>query len=383
MKKDKFDQLLHKKLSSYEQTPPDDLWAAIEASTTARTSVISRYAISALVGAGIAAIICIAFLLPRANSVSPRMQESLLSEADVKETQSDETVGELANATCQTVAATSVKHKHTTRNGTETMHSYKYNMEQHEENCTPVVVAEHTSEDLATEANAEDFPLTKQQLPDIPNISAYSAKHNSAIKILAYASMANSNMSNSRMGLPNRMLSADYVNTGDFMENSIIPQIKTEEHHFIPFTFGADIRIPLTQSLSIQTGIDYSLLSSTFTYTDSGMEVHQKAHFVGVPINLAYDIAHVKAFDIYASAGGSIHKCVSATDDIDSSLDHPVHFALNCSAGVEYNFTPHISVYLQPELRYNISNSTTLHTAYTSQPFNFTLKVGMAYKFHN
>ena len=383
MKKDKFDQLLQKKLSSYEQTPPDDLWTAIEAATTPRSSVVSRYATSAFVAAGIAAMLCIVFLLPRTNENSTHVQKSQLSKAAATKTEADEPVAELSNAPRQTIAVLSGKNKRKTLDEAEPQTTYIYNKEQHEENSTPIAEAEQNQEALETKANTESIPHAKQQSPDIHPFTAYSAHHHSAIALQAYASMANSNMSNNRMGMPNRMLSADYVSTGNFIENTIIPQVRTEEHHFIPITLGANIHIPLTQSLSIQTGIDYSLLSSTFTYTDSGVEVHQKAHFVGVPINLAYDIAHVKAFDLYASAGGSIQKCVSATYDIDSSLDHPVHFALNCAAGVEYNITPHIGIYLQPELRYNISNSTTLHTAYTSRPFNFTLKMGVTYKIHN
>lgn len=391
MKKDKLDQYLQSKLASYEQTPPDDLWAAIEASTTARPSLLRRFALPAFYATGIAAMVCVAFLLPHGNDDMAPLEEMVSKattqpKAEEVERIAEEDVVEPVELPSQlaSVSAVSKKNKVVQTEELQDTHassvdSATQSEEESETTDSPAMVAETDSK--ATEHVMKEYtsPRTSQSSSNLNQLVAQNARHHTPMSVSAYMSMAHRNTSNSHAGMPFYMLSSDYLSTDGYMGNSMIPQVKMEEHHFVPLTFGADVRIPLAHSLGIQTGLSYSLLSSTFTYSDNGAEVHQKAHFIGIPIALTYDIVRFNSFDIYASAGGSIQKCVSATDDWDSTLDHPFQYALNCAAGIEYNITPHVGLYLQPELRYNIKNSTSLHTAYTSHPLNFTLKMGVTF----
>lgn len=377
MKKDKFDQLLHSKLTSYEQTPPDDVWATIEANTTRRPSWIRRLAVPALYAAGVAAMVCVAFLLPfgEGEDIEYRVErEESKVERDVqREKRVERDEREYRVERDESKVESDVQKEYRAER--------EYRVENKVESKAESVEKKGEEKgETKEEDKSKSIPKHgTQSYRNIGGLMAQNTNRKSGVSVSAYVSMANRDAVYNNVGMPARMLAADYLSTDGYMENSMIPQVKIEEHHFIPLTLGTDIRIPIAKDWGLQTGLSYSYLSSTFSHNDSGMERHQKAHFVGVPVSVTHDIAQVNALGFYASAGGTVQKCVSATDDFGSSLDKPWQYALNCAAGIEYSVSPHAGIYLQPELRYNINNSSSLHTAYTAHPINFTLKMGVIF----
>ena len=60
----------------------------------------------------------------------------------------------------------------------------------------------------------------------------------------------------------------------------------------MPFTLGLGVRIYLLPRFSLATGLDYSLLTRSFTgcYEDLSGSVSHTLQYLGIPLNLYYDI---------------------------------------------------------------------------------------------
>lgn len=170
----------------------------------------------------------------------------------------------------------------------------------------------------------------------------------------------------------------------NFTENSYAlkaPESSLCEKHLPPFAVGASLRIPLTSRWGIETGLAYSILASTFTQSLPQREEHQRAHFIGIPLNVMANVFSRKAWNVYLSAGGKWEKCVEVyTDKPDANApDKPHQWSLHAAAGGEYRFNRHLSLYLEPGFGYYFEQDTPLRTAYQTHPANFTLKLGLRF----
>ena len=89
-------------------------------------------------------------------------------------------------------------------------------------------------------------------------------------------------------------------------------ELTGEPRHSFPLKVGISTKIPVSDRLNLTTGIDYSLYSSTFTYSISG-EKRQYAHYLGVPVRLDFTLASAGWLDFYVGGGIEGDYCVAAT----------------------------------------------------------------------
>lgn len=185
-----------------------------------------------------------------------------------------------------------------------------------------------------------------------------------------------------------RLLSAAYANTTEAAEVNV--------KHRQPVRLGASVRFRLTDRLGIETGANYSYHSSDIASGDekAGYKTEQKLHFVGVPLNVSYNVWRNDYLEVYFSAGGAVDFCVSGdshtefvsggavvrTEDDDVRDSRP-QWSVNASAGVQYDFIPSLGVYLEPGVSYYFDNGSNVETIYKDKPFNFNLNVGLRLTF--
>ena len=129
----------------------------------------------------------------------------------------------------------------------------------------------------------------------------------------------------------------------------------------IPFTIGLGVRFYVAPRLSIGTGIDYSFLSRTFTgqYGGTSGSVSHTLQYLGVPVNLFYDIVDAEKIKFYAYGGGEVEYCISNKYRLFGNPDivkkYPVdkfQWSVGGGLGVEFRVAPHIGLYLDPGLQY-------------------------------
>ena len=121
------------------------------------------------------------------------------------------------------------------------------------------------------------------------------------------------------------------------------------------------MRFYLAPRLSVGTGLDYSILSRTFTgkFAGTSGSVSHTLQYLGVPLNLYYDIIDAEKIKFYAYGGGEIEYCISNKYRLFASPDvirkYPVdkfQYSVGGGLGVEFRVAPHIGLYLDPGLQY-------------------------------
>lgn len=143
----------------------------------------------------------------------------------------------------------------------------------------------------------------------------------------------------------------------------------------VPVSFGIGLNIPVKGILSIDTGIDYSILTRSFEgiYSDPSSngtnmiegDVRHHMHYLGIPVNLNLNLYSNKKINIYAIVGGEIEYCVSNIYSIrgrqaEIRFRDPVkapQFSIKMGAGVEAKLTRHLGLFIDPSARFYFQNN--------------------------
>ena len=161
--------------------------------------------------------------------------------------------------------------------------------------------------------------------------------------------------------------------------------------HHLPVRAGISFRYSLDEHWSIQSGLTYSYLA-----TDITRNIYQKKqalHYIGIPIQIGYQVWENKLFKSYLSGGAQVEKLVSGkvmthywggnnlqANTTERISDKRLLFSALASIGAEYALTPSLSIYAEPGIHYYFKNGNGLETHYNDQPLNFNITVGI--RFH-
>lgn len=188
--------------------------------------------------------------------------------------------------------------------------------------------------------------------------------------------------------LLNISLQNSYVNGG---------LVDARYEHKRPITLQILLSRQLSKRLSLETGLSYTRLNSTITTgsTEAYIQEEQQLHYLGVPLSLGlvwYSKAHLS---LYSSAGLMLELPISAKNDIShvsradmdvttfrksASLDVPCQWSTSLGIGLQYDFTPHIGIYLEPSLQYFFHDGSDIKSYRTEHPLQVTLPLGI--RFH-
>ena len=157
----------------------------------------------------------------------------------------------------------------------------------------------------------------------------------------------------------------------------------------VPFTLGIGARIYLLPRFSLGTGLDYSLLTRTFTgsYGDVSGTVSHTLQYIGVPLNLYYDVLSSDKIKFYVYGGGEVEYCLSnkyrlfANPDIIRS--YPVEglqFSVGGGIGVEFLLGRRVGLYLDPGLNYYFPGNQP-RSIRTDKPLLLNFDAGQRFNF--
>ena len=142
-------------------------------------------------------------------------------------------------------------------------------------------------------------------------------------------------------------------------------------NHSRPVSAGVALSFPLNDHLFLESGLYYSYLHST-SHTVSD----QSLHFVGIPVKAGWRMGMSHRTSLSLSAGAKAEKCILALRDGQRFKEPGIQLAAVGSAAFQYDFTPHVGIFLAPELSYWFTK-TELPTYNTENPFNLSLKAGI------
>lgn len=137
----------------------------------------------------------------------------------------------------------------------------------------------------------------------------------------------------------------------------------------VPFTLGLGVRVYLGPKISIGTGLDYSLLTRTFAgkYTPDGSgsasaqagSVYHAVQYLGVPLDIYYDVISTDKMKFYAYAGMEAEYCISnkytllsTPNIVETSPVKKLQWSAGAGLGVEFILSSKLGLYIDPGLRY-------------------------------
>lgn len=150
--------------------------------------------------------------------------------------------------------------------------------------------------------------------------------------------------------------------------------------HHQPLSFGLSVRKEFAYGLSLESGVNYTLLWSDVSMQSGGEDISQKLHFIGVPLRLNWQFLETGRFSMYVGAGGMLEKCVSAKFG-SKSVDEPkVQWSVAGAVGAQYRLGNYVGLYFEPELSHYFTE-TTLRTSRTDSSLSLTLRLGVRLSF--
>ena len=166
----------------------------------------------------------------------------------------------------------------------------------------------------------------------------------------------------------------------------------TESTYGIPLSFGLGTRFYLTNRLSVGTGLTYSLLVRSFngTYIEGAKQVsgdvRHSIQYLGIPLNLYYDILDTDLLQLYLFGGGAAEKAISnkyliqnGSDPINYSTKVPgLQWSADLGLGIQFRLTDNVGLYLDPSARYYF-NSNQPKSIRTRKPFMFGFEAGLRF----
>ena len=170
-------------------------------------------------------------------------------------------------------------------------------------------------------------------------------------------------------------------------------RIQQHEHHDRPVTFALSVQKSFSERWSLETGVQYSLLSSRFSMGENGYNVRsrQRIHYLGVPLRMSYRWMEHKRLVAYSSAGAVIHIPVYGTMHTSylvnwqsrhstySRLAPPLQWQLGAAVGVQYRLSPRCSLFAEPTFNWFIPMGSEIHTAWTERPVMVTCPLGIRF----
>ena len=170
-------------------------------------------------------------------------------------------------------------------------------------------------------------------------------------------------------------------------------KIVEHEQHDKPITFGISLTKNIGKNWSLGTGIQYSLLKSNFTLGEGEYFINrvQKVHYLGIPLSTSYKWFNSKNWSAYSSVGiifnipmygKNNEQYVTGTTVPYKDSWHftpSVQWSVGVGTGLQYNFAPNWSMYLEPSFNWYIPNGSTVHTIWTEHPFSITVPFGIRF----
>ena len=413
-----FDDKLIEEINKIEVDLPADDWAMLSAKIPARRPArklaIWWYAVAAsvilLLGFGGLRIYYLDDKISNERLVATHYKTTQSRPIDCRENRNDTKNDKFL----QKADKTHLKNEGNTKsiNSTKTASSEKRDVEIYttatEENTAKTPTDTHRSDDTKHKIEAEREVETleeyaerhggkKQQEPFIsPKEQKNLLKKSRGFERPLYAK-AESSMSifGSRGGLRGERLMAA---NGNSMLTMAAP-IETRKKFYQPITTSLGVGIPLTERLSIHTGIQYTFLHSRFSHYEVGTDLllwerRESLHYLGVPLGVAYKIFEQGRFSLYASGGAAIDKGLvkrsktlffdqNVLDDEESNKIDGVQFSLNGSIGASVDLAKGLNLYIEPRVLWYIpsKNRPQPESKLTETPVMFNINCGLRWNF--
>jgi len=400
--KDIFSEIVKEKLTNYSLPPDDDSWEKIEERLTpaSRGKIQTRW-IAVL---AIAASIALLFLLFPFN----------------KKTQQHETASQLSDheetiiqnvpekGTDQSVLSQNVEHPKVFKKSQSVNRLAENNL------ATEVTSTEENTEDSSSipakeePAVKKNHPASIGSSPDFEKetpMPAIKRKKRQSIRFSfgSGESLLAENGTGSKSFVENINTDFAYFRSAvqtvtDSRANDILSyESYPDVNYHSPLSFGLTIKKELNQTFSIESGIVYSFLETTFSrQIPQRSTADLQLHYLGIPLNLHTRILRdrLSRWEVYLSTGGMVEKGLfshfvqknylngSNYSSVESFTSNEringLQWSVSISPGIDYQIYKNYSIYLEPKVSYYFDNNQPV-SARTEHPVVIGINAGVRY----
>lgn len=152
----------------------------------------------------------------------------------------------------------------------------------------------------------------------------------------------------------------------------------TDWQHYLPVSFGVSARFGLTDRLSVNTGLNYTMYASrrTRTYMDGSVEKDmQNVHYLGIPLRCDWKIMDKSNLDIYLGFGGQVEKCIYAKAGSERLHEKKLLWSAGVSLGLQYDISDRTALFIEPDISWKL-NRGTLETYRREHDLMLTARAG-------
>jgi len=162
--------------------------------------------------------------------------------------------------------------------------------------------------------------------------------------------------------------------------------------HSPPVSFGLVVRKNLENNWSLESGLVYTYLLSTYENENmqrSDAKMH--LHYIGIPVSLVAKVWKNQKWDVYLAAGAMVEKGIQSnyiqnqyfgnqtyTTTVKSKING-VQGSLNSAIGATYKLQRNLGIYFEPKVSYYLKNNQPM-SARTEQPFIIGFNAGLRFE---
>lgn len=174
-----------------------------------------------------------------------------------------------------------------------------------------------------------------------------------------------------------------------YIENVITEN--SASNYGIPVSVGLGVRLGLSEKLSASAGIDYSLLTRSFSglYSPAGEtpangDINQTMRYAGIPVGLYYNVLGSGSLKFHLLGMGEVEFCLGNSYNIRSkgiTVSEKVagpQFSAGAGFGVDFALTPHLSIYVDPTVRYYFESGHP-NSIRTEKPLMLNFNAGLRF----
>lgn len=166
------------------------------------------------------------------------------------------------------------------------------------------------------------------------------------------------------------------------------------DSYSLPLSFGVGLRYRITNWFGVGIGVNYTLLgkkvSGVYYDEKSGphsIDMKNSQHYIGIPLDVYFSMFRTPRWDVYASLGGSVEKCVlnsySGMLEGENVSHKPkvggVQTSLKAGFGLEFSPVDFLGIYIDPSVRYYFNNDQP-RSIRTAQPLAFGVEAGLRFR---
>ena len=366
-----WEDAIRKRLEGYEATPPEGLWEGIEANLSHEKPTKKRFLIPLrwLIATAAAVVLAILFV-PKDKS-----EQALPKPIAIKPLE------RITNQPAQDTVR--IQHRMPA-----TTHS-KYVALEKDSMETPVneVITPPSDEKVITQV-APSLPLEMETVTEEyvsinhTKPSRWSFMVHIANGFTDADSRANVYMSD-EMALLFRTPVARFESANEYRKDILLANYSEKTRHHQPISVGLSVAYNLSEQWQVTSGIVYTRLSSDFTKVLDGYEIesNQRLHYFGIPLSLLYNVWTHKKWRMYGGVGTQIDmnfKAELENDYVKKDIGKDrIQWSADAKAGMEYSIMPHLSVYIEPSVKYYFDNHSDINNLFKKRPLGYNIQTGV------